>query len=343
MSAQPEKILAIQFKYFGDTALMVPALRAIREHHPECALHALVPEEYAPLLQHLPWLTRLWPMPRARGRAQLRQTWPIIRALRAERFDRSVDFGGNDRGAILSRLIGAQRRLGWEEGGGFFGRKYCYNERIVPETQLQPESLRLAQILSVWQIPPPRSLELEIRADPALDTTAAGILPAETVLCHMASSQPSREWPVRHWAGLYQLALAAGQPLAFTTAIGVREGLLAAELKKIAPTAPVLPPLPELPLFIAVLRRAAVVISGDTGPLHLAAGLGVPTIALFGPSYPERYAPVGKFHRYLKADNCACGPSLRICQSQKHCLAAITPEQVFEQLKAIQAVRRCKM
>ena len=57
------------------------------------------------------------------------------------------------------------------------------------------------------------------------------------------------------------------------------------ELKKLAPAAPVLPPVPELALFLALLKRAGVFISGDTGPLHFAAGLGVPTIALFGPSF----------------------------------------------------------
>ena len=136
VNARPEKILALQFKYFGDAVLMTPALRAIREHFPNGELHLLVPEEVAPLFQHLPWLNRVWPMPRRRGSASLGQTWPVIRALRRERFDRSVDFASNDRGAILSFLIGARRRLGWAQRGGFFGRRFCYNQRVAPETKL---------------------------------------------------------------------------------------------------------------------------------------------------------------------------------------------------------------
>ena len=113
MSARPEKILAIQFKYLGDAVLLTPALRALRKQFPDAELHLLVPEEVAPVLQHLPWLNRVWPMPRRRGSASLRQTWPVVRALRRERFDRSVDFAGNDRGAILSLLIGKKTaRLG---------------------------------------------------------------------------------------------------------------------------------------------------------------------------------------------------------------------------------------
>src|SRR5579864_1622468 len=108
------KILALQFKYFGDAVLLTPVLRTLRGHFPDGELHLLVPEEIAPLFQHLPWLNRVWAMPRRRGRARFSQSWPLIRALRREHFDRSVDFASNDRGAILSRLIGARRRLGWD-------------------------------------------------------------------------------------------------------------------------------------------------------------------------------------------------------------------------------------
>ena len=222
VSARPEKILALQFKYFGDAVLLTPALRALRGHFPNGELHLLVPEEIAPLFQHLPHLNRVWPMPRQRGRARFSQSWPIIRALRRERFDRSVDFASNDRGAILSRLIGARRRLGWDERGGFFGRKFCYTDRVAPEAKPQHESARLARLLSGWQIPPPPSLEAEIHADPSLADAAKKILPDErAVICHVASSQPKKEWPLRTLGGLAIVwPPAQDVRLAFTTAHG---------------------------------------------------------------------------------------------------------------------------
>lgn len=336
MSARPEKILALQFKYFGDAVLLTPALRALREHFPSGELHALVPEEVAPALQHLPWLNRVWPMPRRRGSASLGKTWPVIRALRREHFDRSVDFASNDRGAILSFLIGAKRRLGWAERGGFLGRRFCYNQREMPETKARHESARLARLLSAWGIAP-TSFEAEIRSDPALAAAAEKLLPRRTILCHVASSQPKKEWPLRHWAGFYRLATAAGLRVAFTTAVGAREQQLMAELKKILPDAPVLPAVPGLPLFLAVLNRAEVFISGDTGPLHFAAGLGVPTISLFGPSSAAQWAPFGRRHQALTGSPCGCDGNSAVCRGPSHCLAAITPEQVFERLKIILA------
>ena len=328
------KILTLQFKYFGDAVLMTPALRALREFFPQAEIHLLAPEEIAPLFQHLPWLNRVWSMPRKRGRASLGETWPLIRALRQEKFDRSVDFASNDRGAILSCFIGAKKRLGWDERAGFFGRRFFYTDRVAPEKNPPHESARLAHLLSGWQISMPVSLEAEIRADPALADAAKKILLHENaVICHVASSQPKKEWPLPHWAEFHRLATAAGRKVVFTTARGERETALMANLKSLAPGAEILPQISELPLFLAVLARAGVFISGDTGPLHFAAGLGVPTISLFGPSSPARWAPIGKRHQILTGAVCGCDGHSAVCTAARHCLAEISPAHVLAALQ----------
>ena len=90
--------------------------------------------------------------------------------------------------------------------------------------------------------------------------------------------------------------------------------------------------IPDLPTFLAVLRRARLFIGGDTGPLHFAAGLGVPTIGLFGPSPAAKWAPLGKEHRSLQADNCTCGGDTAICLRPTPCMAALAPEAVLRLL-----------
>jgi ADP-heptose:LPS heptosyltransferase len=331
------KILAIQFKYFGDAVLLTPSLRALREHFPQSELHVLVPEEVAPLLQHLPWLNRVWPLPRQRGSMSLSRTWPVVRALRRGHFDRSVDFAGNDRGAIVSLLVGARQRLGLDYPGGFVGRRFCYHQRVRFTPLGGHESAQIAQVLSAWDIAP-RSLEPEIRADPALAGAAEKLLPAGSVVCHIASSQPKKEWPLEHWPAFYQMATRANHRLAFTTARGAREQALIGEFKKLVPDAPVVPVIPDLALFLAVLKRAAVFISGDTGPLHFAAGLGVPTIGLFGPSAAAQWAPLARNHRSLTGGPCSCDGNSAVCYAASHCLAAISPTELFHCLQTVMLV-----
>jgi lipopolysaccharide heptosyltransferase III len=323
------KILAIQFKYLGDAVLMTPALRAIRDYFPRCVLHVLVAEEVAPILQFVPWLDRVWAFPRKRGRANLRQTWPLIRSLRREHFDRSVDFVGNDRGAMVSLLCGARQRLGQFGRGGFIGRRFCYNQSLQAVESEHP-SLAALRLLSVWGIALPEQPRMEIRANPGRARVAEEIFPRPAILCHLGTSQHRTQWPVARWAEFYSLATAAGYELVFSTGPRPQEQALLEELKTRVPGAPCLPIVADLATFVAVLRRARVVVSGDTGPLHCAAGLGVPTVAMFGYSSASRWTPFARQYRTLQGGACSCEGRSAVCLSPSPCMAAISPEAVME-------------
>ena len=344
MSAGPEKILAVQFKYLGDAVFLTPALRALRGCRPDGEIHVLVAAEVAPLLEHLPWIKKVWALPRTRGRPRLRESWPIILGLRREKFHRAVDFGGNDRGAILSFLSGAKRRLGPVDKEPRLIKKICYTETF-PNEQL-PDSWvqRHLKLLSAWQILPPKSAHLEIAANPNLADEAAKLLPGKRVLCHIATSQPKKEWPLQHWAEFHRLATVAGFAPVFSSGTNERERALLTDLKKLEPGILTLPPVPDLGLFLAVLSRASAVISGDTGPLHFAAGLGVPIIGLFatGDSL-RRAAPIYRPGQILSAAACACDLRLKnfaVGEGVNPCMGTILPEQVLASLRNATAALR---
>src|SRR5205823_2634166 len=190
-------------------------------------------------------------------------------------------------------------------------------------------------ILSAWNVPPPRSLELELCVDSALESFAKKILPERKVVCHLATTQPKKEWPLRHWVELFDKASAAGIKLVFSTGQGLREQSLLEQFRIMAPAAPVLPSIPDLASFLAVLKRADLFVSGDTGPLHFAAGLGVPTISLFGATSAALWAPMGPQHRLLQGSPCQCDGNTGVCTATQHCLAAISPEQVLNCIRKI--------
>jgi ADP-heptose:LPS heptosyltransferase len=330
---QPGKILAIQFKYLGDLTLMVPALRALRQHWPQCELHVLAPDEGRPLLEHLPWVRRVWGMPRRRGRVNVREAWPIYRALRQERFDFSVDFGGNDRGAIASWLCGARRRLGWSQSRGWFLKRLGYTEIASPDAAAVHQSARLASLLGRWNVPPPDSLALELHTDPSLDQSAQQKVPGHPIVCHITASKPRKEWPLVRWVELQQLAEAAGLELVFSSGPNARERAQLSALCAQIPQARSFPASGNLAEFLALLKRASLLVSGDTGPLHFAAALGVPTVALYGPTKAWLWAPLGPTHRHLLGAPCTCKGRGETCYSERPCLAGIPAALVLETMR----------
>jgi heptosyltransferase III len=327
------KILAIKFKYLGDVALAVPAWRALKQACPKSELHLLVAHDAVPLVANLPWVARVWGFPRHRGRASLKQSWPLLAKLRREKFDRSVDFTGNDRGAIISLLCGARQRLGLLAPRGFWGRRFCYSQRVSEASLDLHETLRDLHILSAWHIPTPDNLESEIHTAPAWDRQAEPLLPAQSIVCHISTSQPKKEWPLPNWSALYHIASQSGLSLVFSSGPTEREQQLLQQLKCLIPHASTLPPTGGLETFLAVLKRARLIISGDTGPLHFASALGVPTISIFGPSRRIQFAPLGERHQSLEGSPCQCSCHASICSSSNPCISGVLPSQVWQAIQ----------
>ncbi len=325
---QPRKILALNFKFLGDVVIGVPALRGIREHFPDVELHVLVAEEAAPLLRTIPWINRVWALPRVRGKAMIGKTWPIIRALRREKFDRSVDLVGNDRGAFLSVLCGARERLGPIAPKGFWGRRFCYNQRIDELDIFRPEVSRIANIVSYWGIKP-RSLELELHVDTKWKDYARTIVPEGAIIGHLTTSQPKKEWPLQHWADFHKAATVRGLNVIFAAGPSARDQGVLSQLKNLVPQASFLPVIPDLSAYLAVLQRARIFVSVDTGPLHFACALKVPTVSLFGPSHVVQWRPLGEPHQVLCGVRCQCLGHFHVCDKNNFCMASITPEQVI--------------
>jgi len=149
------KILGIQFKYLGDVVVATPVLRAIKAHFAGVNCMCLFPRQPFPYWSILNGSTGYGLFQEKRDPASLVRTWPIIRQLRKERFDVTIDFAGNDRGAIFSRIIGGRRRIGPVAPKGFFLRKHCYTEPVEEMDTNRHETVRTWAIASVSGVPFP--------------------------------------------------------------------------------------------------------------------------------------------------------------------------------------------
>ena len=338
----PQKILAIQFKYLGDAVFITPALLAIKEQFPNAELHVLVAKEVAPILINIPWITKVWAMPRTRGKLNLSETWPFIMSLRHESFERLVDFGGNDRAAAVSFLIGAKIRTAPTNTKKRLFKRIAFTQLIEDKSLPKPWVLRHLKLLSLaWSTPEPSSSHLNIIADPALADQAKKLLKNQTTLCHVGASQSKKEWPVQNWVELYKQATDKGYNITFSAGTSNREQAIVAEIKNRIPNANILPKINDLNLFLAVLNEAGLVIASDTGPLHFAAGLGIKILGLFAcENSMQEAAPNYQKYEYVSFSPCSCIGELahfKACQSKQSCMSQISVNSVLKQLVSIKS------
>ena len=170
-----KKILAIQFKYFGDAVFLIPSLLAIKEKFPDSELHLLVAKEISPVFNNLKYIDKIWAVPRKRGKFNLLELLPFIKELRACEFDRVVDFGGNDRGAIFSFFSGSDIRLGLIDASPKILQRICYTTRISSSSLPKNYVLKNLSLLNSWGVQKPKNTDPQIISNTHLKKEAKKI------------------------------------------------------------------------------------------------------------------------------------------------------------------------
>ena len=333
----PTKILIIQFKYLGDAVILTPALQALRNKFPQSQIHLLVPMECASIFKHLTIVDNIIGLPRKRGSINFFRLWPYIQKLRNKQFDMSIDFAGNDRGALLSFLINAKKRFANADRPPTFFQKIGYTDIFYRDaisiSWIMKHLYFLNKALNVSIIIKPKLIvvpELQLALD------AKNILKKHDIICHIGTSQPKKEWPLLYWLELYKTAKKNGYNLAFSSGINKREQNLLKQLKKMDPDIFTLPKIRNLSLFIAILNQAKIVISCDTAPLHIASGLGVKVIALYAvEDGVKNYSKIYSEDDLVMGSKCKCVGSLShfsLCQNNSSCMNSITVKSVYNSL-----------
>jgi ADP-heptose:LPS heptosyltransferase len=284
-----ERVLLIQLRRLGDVVLSTALLDDLHRALPDAAVDVLVARHAAPLLVGHPLIRR-------RIVLEDRGTLGTARVVRAGRYDAIFDIQGSVRTAMITRASGAPLRVGWKVRSAALAYTHAL-ARGGPAEYVVRRRRRLLELVGipVGSTLPRITLSTDERRRGESDLRAAGA-PAGVRRAAFAllTSSPARDWPVERHAMVANALLARGVTpvvLAAGTPSPVVE-----RMRALCPRAVIVPSLDrdperEMRRFLGVLASCDVLLSGDTGPAHMADALGVPRVTLYGPTTPAHYAP----------------------------------------------------
>jgi lipopolysaccharide heptosyltransferase I len=332
------KILIIKLSSLGDIIHTLPAFQSLRATFPEGRIDWLVERRLAFLLSAVPGIDHVIPIDtRAlRNNFTSRQSWyrllEPIRSLRSLRYDAVIDFQGLFKTALISFSSGAKTRIGFSKALVRERPAHWFYQRKVEKPAAPVHVARLNLLLAKAAGACQSELTACLQAGDADTRTIASRLLQEQ-LSEFAVINPGGGWPTKKWqpARYGDLAARIQNELQMRVVVvtGPGEASIYQEIAaKCTGRLPVHLDVPFLQL-IPLLQRARVVISGDTGPLHLACALGIPAVAIMGPTSPIRNGPWSETDRvvvhYLPCSFC----NGRSCPTSNECMD-IEVEEVFE-------------
>jgi len=342
---RPGRILIVRLSAFGDVVHCLPLLDALRRARPEAEIGWVVEEKAASLLEGHPQIDRLWVLPRARIEAHvrsfqivsaLRVLWGFLRELRAAGYELVIDAHCNLRASLTGLLSGAPRRIGFSKTFAKEGAQHLLTEHVEPrkEAPLKVQrTLELLRPLGIDGADARPKLAIPDAARARAEERLGKRTGAQVVAMHPGVSGIGaiKQWePARYAAVARRLADEAG--LRSVVTWGPGERALAEEVVAASAGAAQIGPETGSILDLAALLAASdLVIGSDSGPLHLAAALGVPVVGLYGPKDPEVYGPwdarTGEVGRVVRRP-VHCSPcTLRTC-SNWICMPAIQVDDV---------------
>ena len=326
-------ILIILMGSMGDVVRGLGLVAHLKEHLPGCRVTWLVEPAWAPLVRAHPAIDRVVVFDRPRG---VRGVVALARELRRHRFDATLDLQRHLKSGFFSLLSRARRRLGFHRRDAKEFNWFFNNERIDYVGEGIPKIEHYFRFTARLGLPAPERVDFGF-AGPgpaaALPPPPAAVGEGAVVLV-MGSSWESKDW---HREGYIALAreitggpgrpvVLVGAPAQAEAARAVAAALEGAPVTDLAGKTSLL----EL---AAVLKTAAAAVGPDSGPGHLAAAVGTPSVTLFGPTDPVRTAPYGCGHLVVRAE-VECAPCYRKrCQVPHiHCMRTIPLTSVLAKL-----------
>jgi heptosyltransferase-1 len=328
MADRAPAVLVVRLGALGDIIHALPAVAALRAAYPGARIDWLVDAKHRAILDLVPVIDRILVL----ERPSLAGWIEAARGLRAQRYDVALDFQGLMKSAILARASGAPRVLGFsiwhlrEKGARPFYSESLDPSRAPVEGHVIHKNLRLVEALGVRE----GAIEFPLRHVPsaARDALLAAAAGAPFALLNPGAAWPNKQWHSDRF-GEVAAFLREVRGLVPFVLWGPGERPLAEAVIASSGGAARLAPATTLADLVEICRSASLMVSGDTGPLHIAAAVGTPTVSIFGPTDPARNGPWSPDDISIsRLDGCECHYERR-CRRSAPCIEEIAVDEVL--------------
>jgi heptosyltransferase-2 len=304
LSPTPARILIKEVNWLGDLVMTVPALRALRRAFPHAALAVLVKQELASFFDGTRWIDEVISYRVRRALAGVADRRRVVADIRRSRFDLAILFPRSFESALWVRLAGVPHRVGYvaDRRGPLLTHKAVRDELLLQRHQVHDYLHLLRATLGIVGDAAECAVDVEPRHRAAMDAWLAAQRRRRGPLLALAPAAaygPAKEWPADRWTALIdRLTERHGAECVLVGAPGER-----ARCQQIAGAtrqgALVAAGETTVGQMLALLARCQGFAGNDSGAAHVAGALGIPTVALFGSTNPQRTAPLGPRTRVL--------------------------------------------
>jgi lipopolysaccharide heptosyltransferase II len=312
-TAHVRRVLLLRLERIGDLLMVRDAIVDARAAWPDAEIDLVVGSWNAPLAALLPGVTRIETLDvpwLARGASG--DTWPRLisraRSWKRPGYDVVVNFEPDIRTNALAWLSGARHRVGYRTGGG---GAFLTDAQMYRPLEHVAVNARALVARAAGRAEPASGAPSRLAIDQAVRRRVGERLaraPRPLIGVHASGGRASKQWHLDRFAEAARILAGETQGTIVLTG-GPSDRTLVDNVHSQIPDANVIEACGAMDLveLAALLESLDVFITGDTGPMHLAAAVGTPVVALFGPSDPRRYGPLGSGHHVLRVD-LPCSP-----------------------------------
>ena len=339
--AEVKRALVIKLRHHGDVLLTSPVFNTLKTAIPDGEIDALVYADTLPMLEGHPAIAQLHGIVRGKKQGvldEIRTEWQLIRTLRQRRYDLVVHLTDHPRGGWMTRLMTPRWAVAPKRAGRFWKSVFTHQFSLPRQANRHTVEKNLDALRRLGLHPRPEDKRLRMVPGAAAEARIAQLLEAQGVSgpfihLHPASRWFFKCWPVTRMAELVDALAAAGHAIVMTGAPDRRERAMIDEIRaRSAAGWTDLSGQLSLREMAALSARARLFVGVDSAPMHIAAAVGTPVVALFGPSGELEWAPWGGPHIVVSSERHACRPcGLDGCGGSKvsDCLETLPLSQVL--------------